>query len=276
MPLVSVNGIRLNVAIEGEGPPLLLLHGLGSSIAALGGEIAHFRRFRQTIAFDARGHGASDRPARYNMQDHIADVLGLLDALGIGQAKRSSSTPCGSAPCKCAALGRSMGSYIAQGAAAAAPERFSHLVLVVPRAHATESSMVRLRRHLAAKLAGQSPEEQRRILLAAMLAPATPARKASLLAALAEKPADRLSEAEEEAAMAATSAFDFRPLLPRIAARTLVISGRHDWLNPPEEGAAIAALVPGARHVILEHTGHLPAVEEKERYLELADAFLTE
>ncbi|MGO9545816.1 MAG: alpha/beta fold hydrolase [Rhodomicrobium sp.] len=260
MPLISVNGIRLNAAIEGEGPPLLLLHGLGSSIASLGAEIEHFRPHRRIIAIDARGHGGSDRPARFTIQDHIADVVAVLDALGIA---------------KCALLGRSMGSYIAQGAAAAAPERIGDLVLVVPRAHASESSMIRLRRHYASELQGRSRQEQRRILLGHMLAPSTPARMASLLAALAEKSQDELSGAGEEAAMAATAAFDFRAVLPRITARTLVVSGRHDWLNPPEEGALIASLIPGARQAVLEHSGHLPAVEERECYLALIASFLS-
>jgi len=254
MPLVSVNGVRLNVAIEGDGPPLVLLHGLGSSIASLSAEIAHFQRHRQVIAIDLRGHGGSDRPARYTIQDHIADVLGVMDALDIEQFEL---------------LGRSMGSYIAQGVASAAPARVTSLVLVVPRAHASESSMTRLRRRLAAELQGRSLDEQRKILFVHMLAPWTPARTAALFAAAAAKPGDRLTEAEEEAAMAAVAVFDFRAVLPRITARTLVISGRHDWLNPPEEGAAIAALVPRARHVILERSGHLPVLEEKENYLSL-------
>ncbi len=260
MPLIAVNGTRLNVAIEGAGPPLVLLHGLGSSIASLSAEIEYFSPHRQVIAIDARGHGGSERPARYTIQDHIADVLAIMDTLGDAQ---------------CALLGRSMGSYIAQGAAAAAPERVSHLVLVVPRAYASESSMSRLRRHRAGELQGRGAQEQRRILLGYMLAPSTPAREASLLAALAEKSEDELSGAEEEAAMAATAAFDFRAVLPRITARTLVVSGRHDWLNPPEEGAAIAALIPGARQVILEHSGHLPAVEERDNYLSLVAGFLS-
>lgn len=259
MPIFDVNGIRLNVAIEGSGPPVILLHGLGSSIASLSAEIAHLRPFRRVIAIDARGHGASARPSSYRMEDHIADLLSVMDRLGIEQ---------------CALLGRSMGSYIAQGAACASPERFDRLVLVVPRAYAHESSISRMRRHLASELQGRDRQEQNRIMLSHMLAPATPARKAGLLAALAESAAARLSEAEEEAAMAAARAFDFRPLLSRIRAHTLVISGRHDWLNPPEEGALIAALIPNARQAVLERSGHLPAIEEREAYLSLIAGFL--
>jgi 3-oxoadipate enol-lactonase len=259
MPLVAVNGIRLNIAIEGAGASLILLHGLGSSIVSLSAEIAAFSSWRRVIAIDARGHGGSDKPASYTIQDHIADVLGLMDVLEIE---------------RCALLGRSMGSYIAQGVATSAPGRIESLVLVVPRAHAEEASMTRLRRHLAGELHGKSMEEQRRILLGFMLAPTAAGRKAALLAALAENPAGQLSEAEEAAAMAATAAFDFRAALPKVTARALVISGRHDWLNPPREGAAIAALIPNARHVVLENSGHLPAIEERARYLSSIGEFL--
>ncbi len=123
MPLIGVNGVRINAVIEGEGPALVLLHGLGSSIASLSAEIAHFRTHFRVVAIDSRGHGGSDRPPHYTIHDHVADVLGVMDAFGIET---------------CALLGRSMGSYVAQGAASAAPARFNKLVLVVPRAQASE------------------------------------------------------------------------------------------------------------------------------------------
>lgn len=259
MALVHVNGIRLNVEITGAGPPLVLLHGLTSSIASLRGEIGHFRKVRRVIAIDARGHGASDKPTHYTIEDHIADVLALLDTLEIT---------------RCALLGRSMGSYIAQGVATRMPHRVDDLVLVVPRAHAIESSMTRLRRTYAHELDGRSAEEQRRILLSHMLAPGTPKRTAALLAAMAANAATPLTQTEEAAAMAATARFDFRAHLPAVTARTLVVSGRHDKLNPPAEGALIASLVASARHVVLEESGHLPATEEPRRYLAVIDEFL--
>ena len=85
-----------------------------------------------------------------------------------------------------------------------------------------------------------------------------------------------------EQAMAASRAmggptmegFDFRPLLPRVTARTLVISGRHDPLHPPEEGQELAELIPGAQFVVMERSGHVPNLEEPERFLALVDAFL--
>lgn len=261
MARVPVNGIELNIEVEGTGQPVLLLHGLGSSIASLAAERALLRHARRVVAIDCRGHGASSKPSAFTIDDHVADLLGLMDALGLERADL---------------LGRSMGSYIAQGAASRAPQRFGRLMLVVPRAHSAESSATRLRRRLASELDGRSPDQQRRILLAAMLAPGTPDRTARLLAAMGTPHATPLSAPEEAAAAKAIEAFDLRADLPRISAHTLVVSGRHDWLNPPSEGALIAALIPAASHVILEHSGHLPAIEQRDDYLGLVASFLME
>jgi 3-oxoadipate enol-lactonase len=252
-------GVRLHVEIAGDGPPVVLLHGLTSSVAALAPEIAFLSPWRRTIAIDARGHGASDKPPAYTLDDHVADVLAVMDRLGVARA---------------ALLGRSMGSYVAQGVAIAAPDRIDDLVLVVPRAHAVESSLARLRRAHAADLDGRDPDAQRALLRRLMLAPTTPERTASLLATLATRGVDRLTPAEEVAAMAAVAVFDFRPHLHRITARTWVVSGRHDRLNPPAEGAIIAAAVAGARHAVLERAGHLPAVEDRDAYLAAVGAAL--
>ncbi|MGG2309991.1 alpha/beta fold hydrolase, partial [Salmonella enterica] len=72
----------------------------------------------------------------------------------------------------------------------------------------------------------------------------------------------------------ATSVFDFRAGLTAVTARTLVLSGRHDRLNPPQAGALIAALIPEARHEVIENAGHLLAIEARASYLGLIRTFL--
>ena len=87
---VSTNGIRMHAAVQGEGPAVLFCHGFPGLwyswrrqlpvIAAAG--------FR-AIAVDMRGYGRSDRPLRaseYGNQTIVADLTGLLDALGEDQA----------------------------------------------------------------------------------------------------------------------------------------------------------------------------------------------
>lgn len=117
MPLMGVNGINLYVETAGEGPPLMLLHGFTGSAATWRALIPTFSKSFHTIAVDLIGHGRSDaprEPLRYRMDLCIADLLALLDALGVSET---------------AVLGYSMGGRTALHLAAAAPERVRALVL---------------------------------------------------------------------------------------------------------------------------------------------------
>ncbi len=91
--MIDVNGIRLHIAEQGEGPLVVLLHGFPESsyswrhqfgpLAAAG--------FR-VVAPDQRGYGRSDRPESvdaYTILHLVGDVIGLIHALG--RRRRTSS-----------------------------------------------------------------------------------------------------------------------------------------------------------------------------------------
>ncbi|NTU78970.1 MAG: alpha/beta hydrolase [Chloroflexales bacterium] len=84
---VQANGIQLHFADKpGGSPPLVLVHGLTANCRCFDVVASQLAPRLRVIAPDMRGRGASDRPdAGYTMADHAADVLGLLDALGLGQ-----------------------------------------------------------------------------------------------------------------------------------------------------------------------------------------------
>jgi pimeloyl-ACP methyl ester carboxylesterase len=86
---VQVNGIDLHYAIDGAGPPLLLLHG-GTGCHgdwAYAGRDQLVREY-QLIAPDARGHGQSTNPAKTLTHRQCAlDTLALLDHLGIARCR---------------------------------------------------------------------------------------------------------------------------------------------------------------------------------------------
>ncbi len=72
MSFVSNDGIRIHYEVEGNGPPLVLLHGLSDSIESWY-EFGYVERLKdefQLIMIEARGHGESDKPhdpAAYNL-----------------------------------------------------------------------------------------------------------------------------------------------------------------------------------------------------------------
>jgi len=111
-------GIRLRYAEQGTGAgePVILLHGLSDSWFSFSRVLPLLSAQRRVYALDQRGHGDSDKPTSgYSMRDLAADVIAFMDAKGIDRAT---------------ILGHSMGSFVAQQVALAAPKRVSKLILV--------------------------------------------------------------------------------------------------------------------------------------------------
>lgn len=84
---VETNGIELDVAVSGEGPAVVLLHGWPHT-AELWRDVAPLLAAgHRVLAPDLRGAGASTRAASgYDLLTLFNDVLGLLDSLGERQA----------------------------------------------------------------------------------------------------------------------------------------------------------------------------------------------
>lgn len=88
---VRVNGLELNVIIEGEGPDVLLVHGFPDDHAVWRKQIpALVAAGYRVIAPDTRGCGDSDVPSRvkdYRVDLLVSDLVGLLDVLGIEKVR---------------------------------------------------------------------------------------------------------------------------------------------------------------------------------------------
>lgn len=116
MPKAHVNDIDLYYEIAGQGSPVLLIHGLGSSARDWENQIPVFSTLYRVVAFDVRGHGQSDKPpGPYSIPLFTADTTQLLQALEIGPSH---------------VVGISMGGMIAFQLAIDAPELVQSLVIV--------------------------------------------------------------------------------------------------------------------------------------------------
>jgi pimeloyl-ACP methyl ester carboxylesterase len=111
---LRANGAAFHVARAGRGRPLLLLHGWPEFWLTWEPVMALLADRYQVIAPDLRGFGDSDKPAGpFGAADHAADLLALLDALGVEKA---------------GVVGHDVGGAIMQPLARAAPERFAGLL----------------------------------------------------------------------------------------------------------------------------------------------------
>jgi 3-oxoadipate enol-lactonase len=241
-------------------PPLLLLHGLYGDSAGMTALAELFTDRFHVIAPDALGHGRSARPDGYTLADQGRMIDALVPALGY------DAVPI---------VGVSMGSYLAAQAAILDPARFSHVVLVVGKAHGKTSSSAAYAQRMGFDLASATQEEMLAFLAGALWSPDTSAdRRARIMEQWWNEDAVELNAAEQAAVERSLAGFDLRPDLARITAPTLVISGRADGLNPPEAGEELARGIPGARFEVYEHSGHMLMAEESDRLVTDVTDFL--
>ena len=86
---IATNGINLHyLECKGDGPTIILMHGLSANAHAFDGLIAAgLAPAFNVISIDLRGRGQSDKPdTGYTMMDHAKDIIGLLDKMNIEKA----------------------------------------------------------------------------------------------------------------------------------------------------------------------------------------------
>jgi N-formylmaleamate deformylase len=118
--LIGTNGINVHVFRGGasNGVPIVLLHGITDSGLCWERVAVTLTDTYDVIMIDARGHGQSDKPRTgYTYPDHAADVVGVIDALGLD---------------KPVLIGHSMGAATAATVAHRYPEKVRALVLEDP------------------------------------------------------------------------------------------------------------------------------------------------
>lgn len=83
---IKANGIQINCELSGkeDAPVVVLSHSLGSGMAMWNPQLEALEPYYRVLRYDMRGHGKSDAPeGAYTLDQLAADVIGLLDALGM-------------------------------------------------------------------------------------------------------------------------------------------------------------------------------------------------
>ncbi len=84
MAFAEVNGVKLFYNLEGQGEPLVLIHGLGLDHNVFDDQVDHFNSSYRVLTYDLRGHGMSDAPETGYSYNHLADDLNeLVDHIGL-------------------------------------------------------------------------------------------------------------------------------------------------------------------------------------------------
>ncbi|CDM22738.1 alpha/beta fold hydrolase [Castellaniella defragrans] len=260
MPVVEVLDTHVSYAVDGQGPALVLVAGTGGTLDSNWGHlVAPLAARRTVIRPDYSGSGETTDPAGELSLDLLAaQVLGAADAAGAESFDLA---------------GFSLGACVAAQIAATQPGRVRSLTLLAGFSTGQDPRM-RMQSELWLNLIRHDPHDFARLILLTGFSPAFLGRMdAAQLAQWADAVvvSNRWEGITRQIML--DTRLDIRPLLPRIAAPTLVIGCAHDAMVPKEHARALADAIPGARYAELD-SGHLAPFEQPEAFLNLLAAFI--
>jgi pimeloyl-ACP methyl ester carboxylesterase len=261
LTFVLVDGHLLRVSIRGEGPPLLLVMGLGGNIEMWDRlERAVNRHGIQTIAYDASGTGHSPTRLVPQLMPGLArQAAHLLDALGHPHAD---------------VLGVSFGGAVAQELALGNPHRVRRLVLAstccglggVPGNPLAMSL-------LATPLRYYSPAFLR-LTAGVLYGPTVTPREDLLREQISARRARPPTVWGYASQLVAGAGWTSWPWLSRIGAPTLVIAGDRDPIAPPRSARLLARRIPTAQLELVPGAGHLLLLDQPDHCAAIIADFL--
>jgi poly(3-hydroxyoctanoate) depolymerase len=257
---VDVGGSRLRVCVDGSGPPLLLINGIGANLEVWD-PLKRLLAGRRLISFDAPGTGLSPAPERRLRMEDLADIVaGLLDALDEDRVD---------------VLGYSFGGALAQQLAHQHPSRVRRLILAgtLPGLGGVQNPLTVLRMcdpRLQTALASDRRVEKVSRLVGG--------RSGSDPAALAVYERNRLATAPNvrgyRLQLRALLGWSSLPWLHTLRAPTLVLTAENDPIVPAINGRIFTRLIPDCRRHVVPGGGHLFLVDQPEDVVGVIEGFL--
>ncbi|HET8891368.1 MAG TPA: alpha/beta hydrolase [Candidatus Angelobacter sp.] len=227
-------------------------------------------RNRFVVLYDQRGTGASKRMqagASQTMGSQVADLDAVRQALGLN---------------KVALLGDSYGGLVAMAYASVHPEHVAKLILSDspgPSWH----DIVHLLSDVFPDIQEQGAQEEKKLGATTEAAARAGLRNHFRMIFYSPEKRDaymgRMGDLGFEPAIGdavekATADLDLTSKLAGFKFPTLVINGRYDMNVAPLTAWRLAHAIPGAKVVFFEKSGHLPAYEEPDKYIEVLEGFL--
>lgn len=266
---LRLDGRRISYRDVGDGPAILLLHGLGHSLDGWRKVMLPLANpGYRVLAIDLPGFGWSDPPPQIDLETYVATLRDWLDLHCLERV---------------ALVGNSMGGLVAAAAAAALPERTAALVLVDPAGYGQDvpwvfrlastwlGSLVTPRRSL--------PAQVRRALRYVYADPSLieDAEVEHILATVSRPEVWATLQTIGRRAVTLQGmrpALGLGPLPPPAPVPTLVVWGERDRLLPISHLEAVRAHFPEAEVTVFSTSGHCPQLEVPEEFVARVRGFL--
>ncbi|TFV55416.1 alpha/beta fold hydrolase [Geodermatophilus sp. DF01-2] len=251
---VEVEGARIFYQIEGEGQPMLFVHGYPLSGALFAENREELAEDYQVITVDLRGYGRSEALGEQpvgSVESYAQDVLAVMDELGVDSAVIG---------------GMSMGGPIVFSMYQQAPDRFDGMILIDTVAAPAPPPEVGTWRGLIEVAREQGTEAVPPLIIDEMLTGEARMEHPELVQYLI----GIMNEASLQAYVAGAEALatrpDFQPLLDDIGVPALVLVGLQDTIYPYEFSQQMADAIPDAELEIIDDASHAGIIEEADEF----------
>jgi 3-oxoadipate enol-lactonase len=262
MKSLATAGGTLAYDVQGEGPPVLLLHAFPLGLAMWDAQVTALRGQHQVVRFDDRGFGASPPGDGLLSMERIADdAATLLDHLGIARA---------------VVCGVSMGGYAAFAMVRRHADRLRGLVLADTRAAADTPEGREGRATLAQKVLREGAAAAAEAFVPKLLGETTKRERPQVVARVREIVLGNPPRGLADALAGLAARADSTPTLREVRVPTLVVCGEEDALTPPADAEALQRGIAGSRLVLIPRAGHLANLEDPDAFNRALLGFLGE
>jgi pimeloyl-ACP methyl ester carboxylesterase len=270
---VRVEDRWMNIVDIGQGPVVLMVHGLSGCWQNWLENIPYFARDHRVIAVDLPGFGESEMPAKEISISRYADTIeALLEELGIDTVRL---------------VGNSMGGFIGAELAIRYPQRVERLVLVAAAGLSVEYIRTQRKeglRHRAENIAffnigwmaSRSSTVARRRRLRSALLLIVAAHPDRLPPELTFELVHGSGKPGFDNALDALCSYPIRKRLPEIECPTLIVWGTKDRLVPLKDASVFEERISDSRKIVYQDTGHLTMLERPARFNRDVHDFLQE
>ena len=253
-----MSAVEVSFATTGNGPPLYMVHGIGSRKAGWAGLIPWLEEDFTCVAYDLRGHGESPvPPVPYSLEDMVDDLEALRRRLGHERIH---------------VIGHSLGGMIGPAYARAHPERVASLGLLSTAAGRNEEDRGKLSR-VGAALEARGAAAMLDVLVERWYSDEFIARRPDAVEARKRQ----IIETPEQVFLSVFRLYEsteMAPWLPEIECPCLVLTGALDGGCNPRLNRIIASRLPDAELEILSGLKHSILIEAPERVAPPLRAFL--
>jgi 3-oxoadipate enol-lactonase len=264
MSMAKAGDLNMEYYVEGQGPPLVMIMGLGGQSSSWGEPLLEgLQKEFTTVRFSNRGTGATDKPAGgFTVSQMAEDASGLMRAIGIEKAH---------------VFGISMGGMIAQELAINHADQVQGLILGCTACGPAHSVAVPAQTMAKFGQMMQLPVDERvQRFWEIAVTPEFMTERAGFLAHIMEIGMATPTPMETFGLqMAAIQSFDTYDRLPQIKSPTLILHGDRDILVPVENARILQERIPGSQVRVIEGTGHCFFWERPDEVFEEVVGFLS-